>query len=416
MRLTERRTERDGAGVNHPGWAWLGFALAAAFVATAAILNGASLFAVSGYDSYALQAQAWRSGMTHLPDNLPHLELAVFNGEYYVSFPPVPTLPIWALQWVMPDGAPSGLLTVVYLLLCYPVAYCIGRRHVSALASATLASLALVGGSFLDVGVSGGGFSGGVWYQAQALGLLLTLCAFHGVPGPGKARRFFGWLAIALAVGCRPFQGIYIPFLVWARRQADPPDDRDAVVWFAQDVLPYWIAPAMAAGAMGWYNWVRFGSPLEFGHNYLPEFTRAGQTQFALRHIPVNLFRILRPPFVDYPYDAPGAPFPLTLGFAVYFTQPMLADASTSLIRRDPDTGDRLLLGALVIHLALLLSHRTFGGWQYGARYICDMLPGLLVLRLRSRREPGLPERVFLLVLAGFNLAGTVAFHAYSGH
>jgi hypothetical protein len=352
--------------------------------------------------------------MVRLPGNIPHLELAVFDGEYYVSFPPVPTLPIWLLQWIMPGGVPSGLLTVAYFLLCYPVAYGICARYVSAAGSAALASLALAGGSFVDVAVSGGIYSGGVWYQAQTLGTLLTLCAFHCVLSPVRARRFAGWLAIALAVGCRPFQGVYIPFMVWLQWDAAPHGDRGKLDWFARDVLPCWIAPAITACVMGWYNWVRFGSPFEFGHNYLPEFSRAGQAQFALSHIPGNLLRILRPPFVEYPQEPFGAPFPLSRGFAVYFTQPMLIAASASLVNRTPNAGDRLLLGSLAVHLLLLLSHRTFGGWQYGTRYICDMLPGLLMLRLSSRREPGIAERAVLLALAVCNLVGTIAFHAYS--
>ncbi|GHU65709.1 hypothetical protein FACS1894184_02050 [Clostridia bacterium] len=440
--LTNESSIHKRAAVDHPAWALVGLALALAFVVTAAVFNQSQLFVVSGYDTYALQAQAWREGMTHLSGDVPHLELAIFGGEYYVSFPPVPTVPIWLLSWVMPGGVPSGLLTVVYFLLCYPLAYGLGRRYVSALGSAALAFATLVGGSFLDVAVSGSQFSGGVWYQAQVLGTLLTLCAFYGVPHSQKRWRFFGWLAIAMAVGCRPFQGIYIPVLMWLQwktRSAcsnadvkvgviddvkvdviddvkyDTVEKRSLIPWFARNILPYWIAPMIVAAAMGWYNWIRFGSVLEFGHNYLPEFNRPGQVQFSLSHIVQNLFNILRPPFVEYSPDGSAALFPLTLGFAVYLTQPMLTDASASLIRRKPDTGDCHLLAALAVHFILLLLHRTFGGWQYGARYICDMLPGLLALRLRSRRDPGVLECVFLLLLAGCNLAGTILFHIFSG-
>ncbi|MDR1262474.1 MAG: hypothetical protein LBK46_03165 [Oscillospiraceae bacterium] len=426
----DQLTPQSKTAREHPAWVWLGFAVTLAFVVTAAVYNRAQLFTVSSYDSYALQAKAWREGLMHLPGNLAHLELAIFDGEYYVSFPPVPTIPIWLLQWIMPGGVPSGLLTVVYLLLCYPLSYLIGRRYIGARGSAILAATAIVGGSFLDVAVSGSAFSGGVWYQAQALGLLLTLCAFHSVPHPRKAWRFAGWLAIALAVGCRPFQGIYIPVLVWMQRSeylaanhdgdadgsgAEYVDPARRLRWFARDVLPYWIAPMFVATAMGWYNWARFGSPLEFGHNYLPEFTRPGQTQFALSHIAVNIFRILRPPFGAYSTEMADVAFPLWMGFAVYLTQPLLTDASASLLRRNPDTGDWIFLCALIVHFLLLLSHRTFGGWQYGTRYVCDMLPGLLAVRLRNRRDPGLWECAFLLILAAGNLAGTIAFHALSG-
>ena len=32
------------------------------------------------------------------------------------------------------------------------------------------------------------------------------------------------------------------------------------------------------------YNLARFGNPLEFGHNYLPEFTRAADGQFSFAY------------------------------------------------------------------------------------------------------------------------------------
>ena len=34
------------------------------------------------YNSYILQAQAWKGGHLSLPENYPHLEIAVFNEKY----------------------------------------------------------------------------------------------------------------------------------------------------------------------------------------------------------------------------------------------------------------------------------------------------------------------------------------------
>lgn len=45
------------------------------------------------YNSYLLQAQAWLRGETALDQNYEFLELAVYNGRYYVSFPPYPPYP-----------------------------------------------------------------------------------------------------------------------------------------------------------------------------------------------------------------------------------------------------------------------------------------------------------------------------------
>ena len=43
------------------------------------------------YRSYALQACAWLDGRLDLGKDYPWLELAIYEGKYYVSFPPFPS-------------------------------------------------------------------------------------------------------------------------------------------------------------------------------------------------------------------------------------------------------------------------------------------------------------------------------------
>ena len=52
--------------------------------------NGTKLLSPSYYNSYTRQAMSWREGYTHLENDVSYLELAVYDGEYYVSFPPAP--------------------------------------------------------------------------------------------------------------------------------------------------------------------------------------------------------------------------------------------------------------------------------------------------------------------------------------
>ena len=56
------------------------------------MLTGGSFAGSSAYNSYTLQAMAWRDGMVSLGRDYPHLELAVYNNDWYVSFPPVPSV------------------------------------------------------------------------------------------------------------------------------------------------------------------------------------------------------------------------------------------------------------------------------------------------------------------------------------
>ena len=54
------------------------------------MLLNVDIFAHEPHDSYTLQALAWRKGMLSLGQDYPWLELSIFNGDYYVSFPSVP--------------------------------------------------------------------------------------------------------------------------------------------------------------------------------------------------------------------------------------------------------------------------------------------------------------------------------------
>ena len=57
--------------------------------------SGTPVLAPSAYNSYTLQALAWRRGLTYLQQDVPHLELAIKDGLYFVSFPPVPSIPLY---------------------------------------------------------------------------------------------------------------------------------------------------------------------------------------------------------------------------------------------------------------------------------------------------------------------------------
>ena len=57
-------------------------------------LAGGTLLSPNVYDSYLLQAQNWLEGRAYIEggESCPWLELAVFEGRYYLSFPPVPSV------------------------------------------------------------------------------------------------------------------------------------------------------------------------------------------------------------------------------------------------------------------------------------------------------------------------------------
>ncbi|MDO4357662.1 MAG: hypothetical protein Q4E13_14265 [Clostridia bacterium] len=219
-----------------------------------------------------------------------------------------------------------------------------------------------------------------------------------------------GPLCIALAVGCRPFQAIYVPFVLyrlylWCRRSGQKPFHTLLAM------VPYVILPGLVAVAYGAYNYVRFDNIFEFGHNYLPEFSTQGGVQFSLAHWPGNLQNILRLPY----FEENRLIFPIFFGFAFYLCNPLFVMALLELVRRirrrKLTAGDAILLVSALIHFNLLLLHRTFGGWQFGTRYLIDLLPAIAVFTFREKRRFSTADALLMLWGICFNAYGAAVFH-----
>ncbi len=362
-------------------------------------LTGSSPFQPSPYNSYTLQAMAWRRGQTHLDMDYPHLELAIYKGRYFVSFPPVPGIPVFLLSFIFGLGVPDGLLVMLYAMAALTVIFrLLLRRGFSPLLSAVWSFSLCFSSSMLPLI-----FSGAVWYQAQVMAFMLTVCAIDRMdrdhPWPGLA-------LYALAVGCRPFNALYGPLLVllYVFRQKERPIDHKTI--FIR-LLPGLLTGLLIALLYGWYNWIRFDDPLEFGHSYLPEFSFQGGTQFSLQHIAGNV----RTFFFALPFEKTADGIRIKqFGFSLFIANPILTlvllRGAANLVKGRLKKEQGLALLTLLIHLFFLMLHRTFGGYQYGARYAVDLIPyALLCLSRREEKKLTVIEAVVLV--SGFLLAVT---------
>ena len=170
-------------------------------------LYGGTLFDNHYWDSYTVQALAWRDGRVSLCQDYPWLELAIYNGDWYVSFPPTPSLVAYPLTFIFGSNVPSNFLIMLYALLSAAFAYKIFRNNgVTDIASAFMAVFTVWGCNMMWMSTVGG-----VWFLAQGLNMLLCLgavfCAFRGT-------RTAAYTLLAFAVGCRPFSILYYPALL----------------------------------------------------------------------------------------------------------------------------------------------------------------------------------------------------------
>ncbi len=355
-------------------------------------------FAPSPYSSYTLQALAWRSGRAWLEADVPYLELALYEGRRYVSFPPVPSVPVFLLTFVFGGDVPDGMLNMLYALCaCAVLCRLLERLGWRPARAAALAVLLCLGSSLLPLALSGA-----VWYQAQVLAFLLTALSVERMQARRPLPALLCW---ALAVGCRPLNVLYGPALLifyalQSRRMGL------GAARALRSLAPGAAAALAVALAMGAYNLARFGNPFEFGHHFLPEFSTQGGDQFSLAHIGGNVRNFV----FSWPFEATGGGWAFKqFGFSLFLANPALlwlaADLGAGLVTRSARPGPWSAALCLLLQLLALLSHRTFGGFQYGARYAADLIP-YAALHLAYRR-PGPRSRLLmeLLLAAGLVMA-----------
>lgn len=365
------------------------------------MLFGGTLLSYNCWDSYSLQAMSWLSGRLDMGKNYEWLELAVYNGKYYLSFPPLPSVVMLPLVLLFGERTPSNLVSALYGIFTAMIAYKILKKAGMKRGGAVFFAIAYVWGSnmlWLST-------SGGVWFLAQGLNmLLLTACVYFAQ----QKMRVAAYAMAALAVGCRPFSVcMFLPLMAYFYMADKDRPMADRI----RGQIRSLIIPAFIALCYMLYNYVRFGNVLEFGHNYLPEFTESEKGQFSLSYILPNLYNLLLRPVTlrgDLTLE-----YPLFDGFMFYIANPMFliwfAAVVKDVLQKKLDAVRLCIVIAVLIELLLLCAHKTLGGWQFGARYTVDMLPMALMYLLLKKDEPGGISAFIMAAGMMFNLYGALA-------
>ncbi len=346
---------------------------------SAAIIFNVNIFEHNPYDSYTRQALAWREGRTYLnddPESLSYLELAIYEDKYYVSFPPVPTFVELVLSFFFGQNTPNQFMLYMYTIIsCMALTLLFNKKH-NVYLSVILGLTATLGSNLPSLVAFGG-----VWHEAQCLSFMLCSLAVLFITSNKKVLQGLSLFFAALAVGCRPFTVIFIPFLLYvlykknANNESGEPE-KLGLIKSLRLFVPYLIAPAMVALLLMIYNIMRFGNPLEFGHNYLPEFLREENGQFHLSYILDNLIQAIKLPFEFIPE------FKLSIDtFSAnifYVFNPIIAVFLYFNMRsvfNDVNLWDITWIFAVITFILVTCMHKTLGGFQFGARYFIDFIP-----------------------------------------
>ncbi len=360
------------------------------------------------YNSYILQAQSWLHGRLDLGQDYSYLEIAVFGGKYYVSFPPFPSyvmLPFVLFGYTSCDSLIAFITSLAGAVYAFKIAE---HFEVEKKYAVFFALFLTIASNWLLTAQNAW-----VWFIAQNMAFTLSLAAIY------YALKNKAGLSLALwacAVGCRPLQIMYLPvllYLIYKAHKALSPDDKIA------DIIkkrPAALIP-MAVIALSYMilNYARFGNILEFGHTYLPEFQEAADGQFSLSYIPGNISSLLKMPSIkngiwQYPEFNGMCIFmisPIFITYIVYIVRSFVSDTNSDM---------RLTLIIVVmsfLEILAITAHKTMGGSQFGNRYTNDILPMIFLctayLIPKNDRFKGLNYVLFFL---GFtiNIIGTANY------
>jgi len=373
------------------------------------------------FNTFSLQASSWLEGRLHLGQDYPWLELAIYEGQYFVSFPPFPSMVMLIFVPFFGTSTPDHAITLVVSLLSLAYAYKIGEKLLGNRIHAMFLSLFLVlGTNYLHISLWGA-----VWHIAQNMAFLLTLMAFYYALSNNRHHSFIALLAMCAAMGTRPFNAIYAPVVLYLIfiREGD-------LKLFTRRIFIYAIPAIMLGAIFMWLNYMRFGSVFEFGHNHLPEFVRDYHGQFYAGRILGNLrnlfFNFNMTNFPLFGAFAFWVASPIVVSFVAYlsvfiFKKVRAVVKKEGALNREERLQKYLVFAMpalMMLHLILFSFHRTLGGHQFGARYTVDMLPAIYLGMLLILKRLPQNNSVYLNTVPFFfgmllNFYGTVEFLSF---
>lgn len=384
------------------------------------LLSGKHLLDVNVYNSYTKQAMSWLQGRLDLGQNYPWLELAVFEGKYYVSFPPFPSYVLLPFALVFGEQTPDHLIAFIITLIGVVYSGKIALHcKCSEKISAFIPVFLYCSNSVWQITVDGW-----VWFFAQNLAFTLTLAAlYHSMRGHVGRSAFF----LCAAIGCRPFQVVYFPVICFLIFKSCVRIPRREFLFRSYRLFP----SVLLAISFMLLNYLRFGNPIEFGHNYLPEFVQSKYGQFSIYYLKNNIECLFRLPLFDSNTKRIVVEYFNGINFFLVF--PIIIVYMISIIpkwkSRKSETNrppvyslrfDALVVCCVVIHITFLCLHKTMGGAHFGNRYIADTIPVIftaLVINVASRENNYIAFLFYGFSMIGLviNFTGTLGFYNFIG-
>ena len=298
----------------------------------------------------------------------------VRETTWYMSFPPLPTLLMLPSAMISGRSGNDVIPTLLVAAFILPLCLLLLRR----LAAAGLSQRSVREDLWLVAALAFGSvlfFSavqGKVWYTAHVVGVALALV--YAWASIEAKRPLVAGLALGAAALTRTPMAFMFPLFVFEAWRMAAGDRRALVRTLVRFAIP--VAVFAIAGMI--YNYLRFGSPTEFGHTYLevrqaPQIEQWGLMSYHYLSRNLTVALALLP---ELPGRAPWIQIG-GHGLALWFTTPLLVYV---LWPRDKPAIHRALWLTIALVAVPVLLYQNSGWVQFGYRFSLDYMVFLIML------------------------------------
>ena len=342
---------------------------------------GTRILRDSGKDNlYAHQAQALLEGHLDIKKQSPEklADIAVFNGQYYVAFPPFPT--ILLLPFVMIFGIentkPVLIALILTLLNIYSLIQILKKIDTQYKYVLWLTTAFFLGTGYWSI-LRG---SMGVWGFAQVVATTALFLALNEALGQGRGvivGMFLG--AAILSRQSSIFYLIFLCALLWKNHRMGYMKERALNIFWLLVVLGLW------GGSYLYLNWLRFGNMFDTGYSYIltaPGFLEERIQRYGLfnaAYIPFNFIYMFIQGFQINIDPATLQVWGMnSFGTSLTFASPFLFIALWA-------KWDKVILRAawisIILILGVILMYYNNGWIQLNTqRFALDFIPMLILL------------------------------------
>lgn len=360
------------------------------------------------YSYFPQLAESFSRGVLSLEDPGFLKDLTLFNGRYYVSFPPLAALLMFPK---VASTSRFGINTVVFTLLYSALTPALIFMLYQNLRKRNLINIDTKSAIWLIIFFSLGtaqwymSTTGTIVHTSQILtATFLALSAFFLVYlvnstywGLVRSALLSG-LALGLAMLSRPHVGFAWLFLIGLATQIFQNEKvarKKTILWVAISSIPI----ALCVAGLGWYNHARFGSVFDFGYSYMLVADRlvASLQTYGQFH-PHFIWQNIKANWLGLPYwDKTCTRLaPRPEGMSIFLTTPGLIYLYKSFKMQIWIIGG--WISTFIIIIVHMLYYNT-GLLQFGYRFSLDFLVISFCLMPVGLSKGRLPKWLYFLIV-----------------